>query len=128
MCSSLHHPHIVQPKSLIRTPHFLCIALEYANGGDVYRLARRAGSKGLPLPAARFIFQQLVLTLVYAHVFGIFLSRINPSNVLIFWNDRGMPILKIADFRLNRPPVKIVCPWPVLRAQGPAARDAISPV
>eukprot|EP00892_Ulva_mutabilis_P006184 jgi/Ulvmu1/3938/UM018_0161.1 len=100
--SSLHHPHIVQPKSLIRTPSFLCIALEYANGGDVFRLARRAGANGLPIPAARFIFQQLVLTLQFAHDFEIFLCHINPSNVLVFWNDRGMPILKIADFRLAR--------------------------
>eukprot|EP00892_Ulva_mutabilis_P003116 jgi/Ulvmu1/12805/UM097_0034.1 len=100
--SSLHHPHIVQPKSLIRTADFLCVVVEYANGGDLYRMVRRGGAKGLPAPAARFLFQQLVLALDFCHRHGIFLRDINPSNLLIFWNEKGMPILKISDFRLAK--------------------------
>ena len=102
LCSELHHPHIVQPKSLIRTPDFLCIVTEYANGGDLFRMVRRGGAHGLPVPAARFLFQQLILALEFCHSVDIYIRNINPSNLLIFWNDKGMPILKISDFHVAK--------------------------
>jgi len=100
----------VQPKSLIRTKDFLCVGVEYANGGDLYRMVRRGGPKGLPVPAARFLFQQLILALDFCHGQGIFLRNINPSNLLVFWNDKGMPILKISDFHLAKDVNLSVCP------------------
>ena len=99
-CSGLYHPHVVQMHAIVRTQHFLCIVMELANGGDVFRLVKSAG--GLPEPAARFIFQQLALTLGYLHSVGMFIRDVKPSNLLIFWNASGMPILKITDFNLAK--------------------------
>lgn len=115
-CSSLHHPHVVQPKSLIRTPDFLCIVTELANGGDLFRMVRRGGDHGLPAPAARFLFQQLILALEFCHEMGIYIRSINPSNLLIFWNDKGMPILKISDFRVAKD----------VKLQGPAQTPVVA--
>eukprot|EP00892_Ulva_mutabilis_P009430 jgi/Ulvmu1/685/UM010_0057.1 len=96
----LYHPHVVQMHAIVRTQHFLCIVMELANGGDVFRLVKSAG--GLPEPAARFIFQQLALTLGYLHAAGMYIRDVKPSNLLIFWNANGMPILKITDFNLAK--------------------------
>lgn len=100
VCSGLYHPHVVQMHAIVRTQHFLCIVMELANGGDVFRLVKSSG--GLPEPAARFIFQQLALTLSYLHSAGMYIRDVKPSNLLIFWNASGMPILKITDFNLAK--------------------------
>lgn len=99
-CSGLYHPHVVQMHAIVRTQHFLCIVMELANGGDIFRLVKSSG--GLPEPAARFIFQQLALTLGYLHSVGMYIRDVKPSNLLIFWNASGMPILKITDFNLAK--------------------------
>lgn len=100
LCSAISHPHIVQPKSLIRTHTCLCVLADHANGGDVFQMVLRGG-RGLSPPAARFLFQQLVLTTMFAHLFAMFLVDIKPSRLLVFWNQHNMPILKISFISLS---------------------------
>eukprot|EP00892_Ulva_mutabilis_P002151 jgi/Ulvmu1/11937/UM082_0016.1 len=97
---AITHPHIVQPRSLIRTRSCLCVLADHANGGDVFQMVLR-GSRGLAPAAARFLFQQLVLTVMFSHLFAMFLVDIKPSRLLIFWNQHGVPILKISFISLS---------------------------
>lgn len=116
LCSAITHPHIVQPKSLIRTHSCLCVLADHANGGDVFQMVLRDG-RGLAPAAARFLFQQLVLTVMFSHLFAMFLVDIKPSRLLVFWNQHGMPILKIRFISLSlehlqRTAHEVCCPSP----------------
>ena len=89
----------MQPESIIRTKDFVCFPVEYANGGDLYRMVRHGGRTCLPVPVARFLFQYLVVVLESCHGQDVVLGRISPSNLLVCWDDKGMPILKTINWR-----------------------------
>ena len=95
LCSTLAHPHIVQAQRLQRTPHFLLIVTEYANGGTLNRLIHD-NRGGLPEDAARYLFQQVLLTVRFCHRLNIRIRNIDLENFLVFWKD-GKPIVKIAN-------------------------------
>lgn len=101
-CRKLFHPHIIQFRSLIPTEHYLCLVMEYANAGDLFKFAKH--TRGLPEAAARFIFQQLVLVLDYCHddQIKMFIRDVKPSNLLLVWNSNGMPLVKLTDFNLAK--------------------------
>jgi serine/threonine-protein kinase SRK2 len=88
----------------------LDIVMEYANGGDVFKFSRRA--KGLPEAAARFIFQQLILTIDFCHSLDepLYIRDVKPSNLLLVWSACKLPILKITDFNLAKDSKCDVCP------------------
>jgi serine/threonine-protein kinase SRK2 len=92
----------VQFRSLIPTGNYLCLVMEYANAGDLFKFAKQ--TKGLPEPAARFIFQQVILTLDYCHdpSISMFIRDVKPSNLLLVWNSSGMPLVKLTDFNLAK--------------------------
>lgn len=101
LCSGLVHPHIVRLQKLLRTPGHVCVLTEAVRGGNIFSLARRAGAAGLPAPAARFLFQQVLATVHFLQRYGIHVADVNPSGFLVHWNDRGMPILKLAVLSLH---------------------------
>lgn len=61
----LVHPHIVQFKEVFLTNQYLCIAMEYAPGGDMFEYVVRKG--GLRESEARWFFQQLIVAVDYIH-------------------------------------------------------------
>eukprot|EP00892_Ulva_mutabilis_P008250 jgi/Ulvmu1/5798/UM025_0053.1 len=93
--SSLVHPHLVQLLSTFRTRSLVCLRLQHCNGGCLFVMARRGGAAGLPLAAAIFLIQQLILATEFLHLFQRHLSWLNPQNILINWNSRGIPIVKV---------------------------------
>lgn len=94
-CSGLSHPHLLAAKSVFRQGNWLCIVQDFANGGDLFSLARRCGNDGLPESTARFLIQQVALTFAFAHHYGISMQDISPSKLLIAWSPKKMPILKV---------------------------------
>jgi len=61
----LVHPHIIQYKEVFLTPRYLCIAMEFAAGGDMFEYVVRKG--GLRESEARWFFQQLIVAVDYIH-------------------------------------------------------------
>eukprot|EP00892_Ulva_mutabilis_P002155 jgi/Ulvmu1/11940/UM082_0019.1 len=100
--SALRHAHLLALKSIWRRGRLIFIVQEHAGGGDVFSLAKRAGSPGLPERAAQFLFQQLVYTLLFGHEYSITLQEISPSRLLIAWNQRSVPVLKISALQALR--------------------------
>lgn len=79
--------------------------MEYAPGGDLFDYVYQAtqySSFGLPEANARWIFQQLVLTVRYCHTqVNITLGDIKLENVLLESNP--IPIIKLCDFGYSGP-------------------------
>lgn len=124
LCSVLRHPHLLQPKSMFRKDNLLFIVQDHVNGGDVFSLAKRAGPHGLPERAARFLVQQLVHTLIFAHDYNITLQDIDPSRLLLSWNDKAVPVLRV---NALQPLQKL---WPStasVRAPGPCPLPRLHP-
>eukprot|EP00892_Ulva_mutabilis_P003114 jgi/Ulvmu1/12803/UM097_0032.1 len=94
--SYIVHPHIVQPTALWQSERVLMFFLEHTPGSTPLRCAVPTG--GLPYPNARFLFQQLVLTVHFCHISGLHLRNITPEDILIMWTSEGTPILKLCNF------------------------------
>lgn len=60
----------------------------------MFGLAKRCAGAGLPEAAARFLIQQLALTFIFAHTYGISLQEVSPAKLLVAWSPKGMPLLK----------------------------------
>jgi serine/threonine-protein kinase SRK2 len=90
----LVHPHIVQFKEVFLTQRYLCIAMEYAAGGDMFEYVVRKG--GLRESEARWFFQQLVIAIDYTHRMGVANRDIKLENTLLDGSPR--PLIKICDF------------------------------
>lgn len=114
-CSAIVHPHILIPRSLLRTPSALCITADLANGGNLFVMVRRARD-GLPAAAAAFLFQQLTVTAHFGMRHGLWLHLLPPSKLLVAWNEKAMPIVKVNAIGYT---------WP--RGDGDACVDAHEP-
>ena len=90
----LVHPHIIQFKEIFLTQHYLCIAMEYAAGGDMFEYVVRKG--GLRESEARWFFQQLIIAIDYTHRRGVANRDIKLENTLLDGSPR--PLIKICDF------------------------------
>jgi serine/threonine-protein kinase SRK2 len=49
------------------TPDYLCIAMEYVPGGELYRHVTQSDLRRLPEDKARYFFRQLLAGLEYCH-------------------------------------------------------------
>ncbi|KAK9809250.1 hypothetical protein WJX72_012085 [[Myrmecia] bisecta] len=99
--SSLKHPFIVCLKEVFLTPTHLAIAMEYAQGGDLFKyVLRHAPNCRLPETQARWIFQQLAIGLDYCHRRGVANRDLKLENLLLDrdGSDGTRPLLKICDF------------------------------
>jgi serine/threonine protein kinase len=95
----LAHPNIVQVYGLTRHPGFVCLALEYVEGGTLAGKIRDGQRRGESMPvreAARLI-ATLARAVEFAHQRGVLHRDLKPSNVLL--TPEGQP--KIADFGLS---------------------------
>lgn len=94
----LVHPHIVQFKEVFLTPSYLCIAMEYAPGGDMFEHVVK--KNGLREDEARWFFQQLIVGLDYCHRMGVVNRDIKLENTLLDSSPR--PLVKICDFGYSK--------------------------
>ncbi len=60
----------------------ICIAMEYANGGNLGSYIQNAGGR-LKEAAARWFFQQLILGIDYCHRMGVVNRDIKLENTLL---------------------------------------------
>lgn len=97
----LRHPHVIEFKEVLLTPEYLCIAMEYASGGNLFSYVQRAVR--LKEPAARWFFQQLVIGLDYCHRKGVVNRDIKLENTLLqMVQGLPLPLLKICDFGYSK--------------------------
>ncbi|MEW5304040.1 MAG: hypothetical protein WDW38_003165 [Sanguina aurantia] len=94
----LVHPHIIQYKEVFLTPNHLCIAMEFAPGGDMFEYVVR--KNGLKEDEARWFFQQLIVGLDYCHRMGVVNRDIKLENTLLDSSPR--PLVKICDFGYSK--------------------------
>lgn len=59
---------VLQAQEVFLTQQYICIAMEYASGGNLFNYVQRA--QRLKEPAARWFFQQLIIGLDYCHKKG----------------------------------------------------------
>lgn len=59
---------MLQAQEVFLTQQYICIAMEYASGGNLFNYVQRA--QRLKEPAARWFFQQLIIGLDYCHIKG----------------------------------------------------------
>lgn len=81
------------------TEELLCIVMEYASGGNLKNFLRRHQS--LDEAMARWLFQQLILTMDYCHKKGIMNRDIKLENILLHSSD-PWPLLKMCDFGCSK--------------------------
>lgn len=96
--SHLLHPHIVQFREVFLTRDHLAIAMEYADGGDMFQHVTKR--RGLSEDESRWFFQQLILGLDYCHKMGVVNRDIKLENTLLDGSSR--PLLKICDFGYSK--------------------------
>jgi len=94
---TLMHPHIIQFKEVFLTRECLCISMEYASGGDLFRYIVQNDS--LPEKTARWFFQQLIIAVDYCHRKGIANRDIKLQNILLSGN---CELLKVCDFGYSK--------------------------
>lgn len=101
----LKHPHIIKFHELFLTDRHICIVMEYASGGDLFKQVQTA--KRLDEPAARWFFQQLIIALDYCHRKGavkpaVFNRDIKLENILLENVPGSLPLVKICDFGYSK--------------------------
>lgn len=101
--SSLKHPYIVRYWESFMDGKFLCIVMDYCEGGDLFQLVQQHKQRGRPIPENNVIqwFTQLSLALKYVHDKSILHRDIKSQNVLLTGKD-GRASAKMADFGISR--------------------------
>ena len=98
----LSHPNIVgYHGSFMADGHFMCIALEYADGGDMSAAIRKARTKGRFFSESRILFWfcQLASALQYTHAQRILHRDLKSSNIFLAGRDK---VVKVGDFGISR--------------------------
>jgi eukaryotic-like serine/threonine-protein kinase len=106
LCSTLHHPNIIQVFDLGRHGDTYFLAMEYVDGLPLSALLRGLGWQGLPLSAATFLGAELAAALDYLHrrtgrdgePLHLVHRDVNPPNVLV----SRIGEVKLSDFGIAR--------------------------
>lgn len=80
----LRHSHVIEFKEVFLTEHYICIAMEFANKGNLCNFVRKRGR--LQEPVARWFFQQLIMALDYCHQRGVVNRDMKLENTLLHVN------------------------------------------
>ena len=94
----LVHPHIIRFKEVILTDVYICIVMEYAEGGDMFDYVLKRG--GLREHEARWFFQQLIVATDYIHQMGMANRDIKLENTLLDVSPK--PLIKLCDFGYSK--------------------------
>merc|ERR1711963_983750 len=83
--SSLKHPYIVRYWESFMQGDFLCIIMDYCEGGDLWQHISRSRQKGLAIPEAVIVrwFTQMCLALKYMHERSVLHRDIKSQNVFL---------------------------------------------
>ncbi len=106
LCSTLHHPNIVQVFDLGRHGNTYFLAMEYVDGMPLSSLLAARGWRGLPLSAVTFLGAELASALDYLHrrttrtgePLHLVHRDVNPPNVLV----SRIGEVKLSDFGIAR--------------------------
>jgi serine/threonine-protein kinase len=106
LCSTLHHPNIVQVFDLGRHANTYFLAMEYVDGLPLSSLLSGRGWTGLPLSAVTFLGAELASALDYLHrrttrtgePLHLVHRDVNPPNVLV----SRIGEVKLSDFGIAR--------------------------
>ncbi|XP_071481399.1 microtubule-associated serine/threonine-protein kinase 2-like [Diadema antillarum] len=90
------NPFVVALYCSFETKKYLCMVMEYVEGGDVASLIKHIGP--LPVEMARLYFAEAVLAIEYLHSYGIVHRDIKPDNMLITSTGH----IKLTDFGLSK--------------------------
>ncbi|CAG9466399.1 unnamed protein product [Pedinophyceae sp. YPF-701] len=98
----LKHRNIVEFREVFLTPQHLCIAMEYAAGGEIFAQLAKRGR--LDERTARALFAQLVAGVRYSHSLGICHRDLKLENVLLSGplSASAPPAVKICDFGYSK--------------------------
>ncbi|XP_054162036.1 microtubule-associated serine/threonine-protein kinase 3-like isoform X2 [Oppia nitens] len=90
------NPFVVSMFCSFETKRYLCLVMEYVEGGDCATLLKNMGP--FPLDLARLYFAETVLAVEYLHSFGIVHRDLKPDNLLI----TALGHIKLTDFGLSK--------------------------
>lgn len=90
------NPFVVSLYCSFETKRYLCLVMEYVEGGDLATLLKNMGP--LPVDLARFYFAETVLAVEYLHSYGIVHRDLKPENLLI----TALGHIKLTDFGLSK--------------------------
>ncbi|CAI2350338.1 unnamed protein product [Caenorhabditis sp. 36 PRJEB53466] len=90
------NPFVVSFYGSFETRQYLCMLMEYVEGGDCAALLKSAGT--LPVELARLYVAETVLAIEYLHSYGIVHRDLKPDNLLI----TAMGHIKLTDFGLSK--------------------------
>jgi hypothetical protein len=90
------NPFVVALVCTFETRKYLCMVMEYVEGGDVANLIKNMGP--LPLDMARVYFAETTLAVEYLHNYGIIHRDLKPDNLLI----TSLGHIKLTDFGLSK--------------------------
>jgi microtubule-associated serine/threonine kinase len=90
------NPFVVALTCTFETKKYLCMVMEYVEGGDVATLIKNMGP--LPLDMARTYFAETTLAVEYLHSYGIIHRDLKPDNLLI----TSLGHIKLTDFGLSK--------------------------
>ena len=92
LLASISHPFIVNLQESFKSNTHVYLALEYVQGGEMFRLLRR--ERNFPNDVALFYITEIVLALEYLHQFRIAYRDLKPENLLIAADGH----IKLTDF------------------------------
>lgn len=90
------NPFVVSMYCSFETQKYLCLVMEYVEGGDCASLLKSIGP--LPTDMAKFYFAETVLAVEYLHSYGIVHRDLKPDNLLI----TAFGHIKLTDFGLSK--------------------------
>ncbi|XP_065225840.1 microtubule-associated serine/threonine-protein kinase 3 [Planococcus citri] len=90
------NPFVVSMYCSFETKKYLCLVMEYVEGGDCASLLKTIGP--LPPDIAKFYFAETVLAVEYLHSYGIVHRDLKPDNLLI----NAFGHIKLTDFGLSK--------------------------
>jgi microtubule-associated serine/threonine kinase len=90
------NPFVVSLVCTFETKKYLCMVMEYVEGGDVATLIKKIGPLGVEM--ARQYFAETTLAVEYLHNYGIIHRDLKPDNLLI----TAQGHIKLTDFGLSK--------------------------
>ncbi|XP_033101859.1 probable serine/threonine-protein kinase nek3 [Anneissia japonica] len=96
----LKHHHVIRYRHAYVLNNMLCIAMEYADGGDMGAIIYEAASVRSLLAERRILkwFVQICLALQYIHGLNILHRDLKPQNIFVKSDD----VVKVGDFGIAR--------------------------
>eukprot|EP01026_Neomeris_dumetosa_P070083 TRINITY_DN6962_c0_g1_i13.p1 TRINITY_DN6962_c0_g1~~TRINITY_DN6962_c0_g1_i13.p1 ORF type:complete len:355 (+),score=46.64 TRINITY_DN6962_c0_g1_i13:115-1179(+) len=98
------HPNIIDFHEVFLTKSYLCIVMEYAEGGDLFGVVESCRNTGILLSEdeARYLFQQLIFAVNWSHKQKVVNRDIKLENALLAQQADGTWVVKLCDFGYSK--------------------------